>query len=177
MSMNASPPEQKWREDFPYQSERDDHITRRDFTRFLLLVSAGFAVGNGWILAKAALQKSKLVTPVDICSENDLPPGQWRVFNYPDAHSPAILIHRQNGEFIAYSQKCTHLACLVAYEAKSARAPERLICHCHNGQFNIATGEGVAGPPRELRPLPRIALEHANGRIRAIGMHEEVKNG
>ena len=37
---------EKWREDFPTQSERDDHITRRDFTRFLLLISAGFATGN-----------------------------------------------------------------------------------------------------------------------------------
>ena len=50
----------KWREDFPFESEGDDFVTRRDFTRFLCIISAGFATGNAWILGKS-LRKLSLI--------------------------------------------------------------------------------------------------------------------
>lgn len=40
----------KWREDFPYESENEEHITRRDFVRYLSIVSGGFAIGNSLFL-------------------------------------------------------------------------------------------------------------------------------
>ena len=83
--------------------------------------------------------------------------------------TPAILVRRESGELVAFQQKCTHLACPVAYEASRAGQPEHLSCHCHNGRFDVATGEGVSGPPRELRPLGRVALEVDRGRVYAVG--------
>jgi Rieske Fe-S protein len=159
----------KWREDFPFESEGDDFITRRDFTRFLCIISAGFATGNAWILAKTLRKKPKTLPTVEICKTTDLQPGKWMVFRYPDEKTPAMLIRRLNGDFIAFLQKCTHLACPVAYEQDRDGKGELLSCHCHNGTFDIDTGEGVTGPPRELRPLPRLALEIKGDRVIAVG--------
>ena len=171
--------DEKWREDFPTRIEKDEFITRRDFTRFLLLVSGGFAAGNAWILGKTVTREGDAAhAPLDICAADEMQPGQWRVFHYPGKKDPAILIRRRNGEFTAFHQKCTHLACPVAYDAGTADGQERLVCHCHNGKFDIATGQGTAGPPRELRPLPRIDLRVENGRVMATGIsHGEKKNG
>ncbi len=159
----------KWREDFPFESEGDDFITRRDFTRFLCVISAGFATGNAWILSKSLRKKHREPPTVEICKTGDLQPGKWMVFTYPDEKTPAMLIRRLNGDFIAFLQKCTHLACPVAYERDRDGEGEILSCHCHNGTFDIDTGEGLTGPPRELRPLPRLKLEIQNDRVLAVG--------
>ena len=80
-----------------------------------------------------------------------------------------MLIRRLNGDFIAFQQKCTHLACPVAYEKGKDGKGEGLSCHCHNGSFDINTGEGLTGPPRELRPLPRLKLKIEGDKVFAIG--------
>ena len=160
----------KWREDFPYESENDEHITRRDATRFLLLVSGGFALGNALIWVRAQGAEVEPTARVDLGAADQLAPGEWRVFSYPDDRTPAILIRRESGEVIAFQQKCTHLACPVAYERSRDGEGECLSCHCHNGRFDVATGKGVSGPPRELRPLARVALETKDGRLYAVGL-------
>jgi arsenite oxidase small subunit len=159
----------KWREDFPYESENDEYITRRDAARFLLLVSGGLAVGNGLVWVRSWSAPAATTARVDLGPADQLAPGEWRVFGYPDAMTPAILVRRESGELVAFHQKCTHLACPVAYERSHAGEPEHLSCHCHNGRFDVATGEGVSGPPRELRPLGRLALEVEGGRLYAVG--------
>lgn len=168
-SPDKIPTTPKWREDFPFEAEGDDHITRRDFTRFLCIISAGFATGNAWILGKSVRRKSHEPPEMEVCSVNQLEPGKWMTFRYPDEITPAMLIRRLNGDYIAFLQKCTHLACPVAYEQNRDGEGEALTCHCHNGVFDINTGEGVSGPPRELRPLPRITLEVRGDKIIATG--------
>ena len=159
----------KWREDFPFESEGDDFITRRDFTRFLTIISAGFVTGNAWILWKSRRHRDPATPVVDICRTSDLEPGKWMVFHYPDDKSPAMLIRRTNGEFIAFLQKCTHLACPVAYEKNRDGGGESLSCHCHNGTFDIENGEGISGPPKGLRPLPKLELRIDGDRVLAVG--------
>jgi len=160
----------KWREDFPYESENDEHVTRRDATRFLLLVSGGLALGNGLIWVRAHLEGDAPAPRVGLGAASQLAAGTWRVFAYPDPQTPALLIRRESGELIAFQQKCTHLACPVAYERSSAGQDECLSCHCHNGRFDVATGHGVSGPPRELRPLRRVALEVEGDQLYAVGL-------
>ena len=160
----------KWREDFPYESENDDHITRRDATRFLLLVSGGLALGNGLIWLRTRWEESDAHGRIELGVASQLGPGEWRVFEYPNSLTPAILVRRESGELVAFQQKCTHLACPVAYERSRAGDAEHLSCHCHNGRFDVATGEGVSGPPRELRPLRRVELEVTDGRLFAVGL-------
>jgi arsenite oxidase small subunit len=160
----------KWREDFPYESENDEHITRRDATRFLVLASGGLALGNGLTWVRAQRSDDAPAPRVALGAASQLVAGTWRVFAYPDAETPAILIRRETGELVAFQQRCTHLACPVAYERGSASQGEGLSCHCHNGRFDVATGHGVSGPPRELRPLRRIALEIDGDRLYAVGL-------
>lgn len=167
----------KWREDFPYESENDDHITRRDATRFLLLVSGGLAFGNALVWLRARSDHDATAVARDLGPPDQLAPGEWRVFAYPDAITPAILVRRDSGELVAFEQKCTHLACPVAYEPRRGSDGEHLSCHCHNGRFDVATGEGVSGPPRELRPLRRIELGVTDGRLFAVGLSVQGRRG
>jgi arsenite oxidase small subunit len=94
---------------------------------------------------------------------SDLPEGASHLFRYPTRSDPAILVHRPGGNLVAYSQKCTHLGCVVYWGAQE----DELVCPCHEGVFDPSTGEPIAGPPD--RALPRINTEvRADGMIWAI---------
>lgn len=167
---------EKWREDFPFEFEDDNFVSRRDFIRFLTMVSAGLAVGNAAILVKTLVTPDGAVFPErEVASADELTPGNWMVFQYPDAATPSILVRRESGELIAFQQKCPHLACPVTYQPSNGSTPEHLSCHCHNGKFDISTGKGVAGPPRELRPLRVVLLKEQAGKIFATGLAEVRK--
>ena len=46
----------KWRRDFPYTSAGEDNVTRREFTRYLVLASGAFAVGTVAVAAWSSLR-------------------------------------------------------------------------------------------------------------------------
>jgi len=169
---NAEPSIPKWREDFPIEQECDDFITRRDFVRFLGLVSAGFAVGNASILVKSLDDEEGPFPEVDIPEAANLANGSWLVFAYPDPKTPAMLVRREGGDYVAFLQKCPHLACPVSYHKSDEHEGECLRCHCHNGRFDIDSGKGTQGPPRELRPLRQVVLRVEPGRVVATGLNE-----
>ncbi|WP_437671610.1 Rieske 2Fe-2S domain-containing protein [Sorangium sp. So ce131] len=159
-----------WREDFPYESEGDDHVTRRDFARFLVLLSGGLAAGNAVVYLRSRRPPEEPHARREIARVRDLAPGSAVAFRYPDEATPALLIRRADGELVAFEQKCTHLGCPVSYEREGGEGEgECLRCYCHNGRFDVASGEGTSGPPRDLRPLGRIALEVEDGRVFAVG--------
>lgn len=162
----------KWREDFPIEQGFDDVITRRDFVRFLGLVSAGLMVGSGSLLVRSLTQEEGPFPRIEIPGANKLAPGEWLVFSYPDKRTPAMLVRRENGTFISFQQKCPHLACPVSYHKSEEGEGECLRCHCHNGKFDLNSGHGTQGPPRELRPLRQVTLEHHEGVVVATGLNE-----
>lgn len=162
----------KWREDFPIEQHYDDFITRRDFVRFLGLVSAGLMVGNASIVVKSLAAEEGPFPEMDVPGAMDLKSGKWMVFHYPDDKTPAILIRRESGEYIAFHQKCPHLACPVSYHESDGERGEYIGCHCHNGRFDIDTGKGTQGPPRELRPLRQVVLRVEPERVVAVGLNE-----
>ena len=94
--------------------------------------------------------------------------GQSLTFDYPAQHDSCILVRTGENNFVAFSQKCTHLSCAVVPEPEK----KRFLCPCHNGSFDLETGKPLAGPPR--RPLPRIRLEIVNGAIYAVGVEERM---
>ena len=60
-----------------------------------------------------------------------------------------FLVKRSDRDVRVLSATCTHLGCLVAWEADDAQ----FRCPCHGGVFD-ASGKVVSGPPREaLRTL------------------------
>jgi len=76
---------------------------------------------------------------------SELPAGSGHVF--PLGTRPAILVHTPDGQWRAFSARCTHLSCTVRYRPDMGM----LHCPCHDGRFDL-TGKNVGGPPP--RPLP-----------------------
>jgi Rieske Fe-S protein len=155
----------KWRKDFPIDWPEDHFVARRDFTKFMVLTSFAFVVGQAWIVVQNFLRERRGQPPMRrIADLNELPVGQSLVFAYPEAHDTCLLVRTGEKSFVAFSQKCTHLSCAVVPEPEK----RRFFCPCHNGSFDLETGKPLAGPPR--RPLPRIKLEIANGAVYAAGV-------
>ena len=91
-----------------------------------------------------------------IAAESDVAPGSAVTFK--DAGSPAVLVHLDSGDFVAYSAVCTHQGCTVAYKNG------QLACPCHGSVFDPADGAAViAGPAQE--PLPEIPVKVQGGDI------------
>ena len=94
-----------------------------------------------------------------IVAVEDLRVEEPHLFRYPTDRDPAILLLRPDGDLAAYSQKCTHLGCVVFLDAEA----DELVCPCHEGGFSETTGEVLYGPPP--RPLDKIEIEVHNGRV------------
>lgn len=167
---DGRPPEEqpKWRRDFPVDTAQDNFVARRDFTKFMVLISASFVVGQGWIALKTLRGKGESPGPKAIAALDEIAVGQAALFFYPGEHDSCLLVRAGEQEFLAYSNKCSHLSCPVMPDVPSGC----LRCPCHHGSFDLATGRPLAGPPR--RPLARIILEVRDGKVYATGVEERT---
>jgi Rieske Fe-S protein len=158
-----------WRQDFPIDWPQDQYVERRDFMKFMVLTSAAFAVGQLWIAAQNWWRRQNGSYEIRrIASVDDVAVGGTIVFTYPAEHDPCLLVRTSDTEFVAFSQKCTHLSCAVI-----PRPEEGIFfCPCHEGRFDLRSGAPTAGPPR--RPLPRILLDIRGRTIYAVGVEERT---
>ncbi len=154
----------KWREDFPIEWGADNYVTRREFTKFLVLTSGATFLGNGYFVLQHYKKSRQKFAVKAIAHTDELTAGQVKLFHYPEDDSPALLIRLADGEYVAYLQRCTHLSCPVHFAADT----NRLECPCHNGAFDATTGNVLEGPPP--RPLPRILLRTEGNEIFAEGV-------
>ena len=164
---DRSPEDQQpaWREDFPIDWPQDQYVERRDFMKFLVLTSAALTAGQFWIAGQNWLRKRRGLPEIRrIASLADIPAGTSLVFQYPGELDNCVLVRLSERDLVAYSQKCTHLSCAVIPEP----AKGVLHCPCHEGFFDLRSGNPTAGPPR--RPLPRITLEVRGQDIYATGV-------
>jgi nitrite reductase/ring-hydroxylating ferredoxin subunit len=164
-------PEQQppWRQEFPIDSHQDDYRSRRDFTKLMVITSFAFVVGQAWIVLLSRLRRARGEAPLqEIAGVDDLPVGGAKLFHYPGPVDACLLVRVSEGQFVAYGQKCTHLSCPVIPKPEA----QRLHCPCHQGSFDLLTGQPLAGPPR--RPLPRISLSVRDNRIYASGVQKGV---
>jgi len=158
-----------WREQFPVDWPTDDFRSRRDFTKLLGLTSLAFVAGQLWIALlslRRRAKESRSLPETEIASVAELPVGGSKVFDYPRSGAACVLTRVATDRFVAYGQKCTHLSCPVIPRPER----NRLQCPCHEGAFDLATGEPIAGPPR--RPLPRLRLAIRGGSVFAVGLEE-----
>jgi nitrite reductase/ring-hydroxylating ferredoxin subunit len=154
-----------WRQDFPVDWPQDQYVERRDFVKFLTLTSLAFTTGQFWIAGQSWLRRGgDGLAARRIAAVSEVPVGGSLVFNYPDAHDACVLVRMADAEFVAFSQKCTHLSCAVIPRP----AEGVLVCPCHEGLFDLRTGRQLAGPPP--RPLPKIQLEIRGDEIFATGV-------
>ncbi len=162
----SAEPERRWREDFPFTSAGEEQVTRRDFTRYLAAASGAFAAGSAGVAVFASVKPTEVASTQAIIAVRDIPASGSYLFRYPTPADPAILIRLPDGELRAYSQKCTHLGCVVYWDEST----RDILCPCHNGSFEGRTGNPIAGPPD--RPLSKIAIEKRDGVIWALGESE-----
>ena len=108
---------------------------------------------------KSSDKDSKAASSSDgaaIAAESDVAPGSAVTFK--DAGSPAVLVHLDSGDFVAYSAICTHQGCTVAYKNG------QLACPCHGSVFDPADGAAVIAGPAP-KPLPEIPVKVQGGDI------------
>jgi len=125
-------------------------ITRRKFIQFLL----GFSIIStivGMLVPIIAYLMPKEATaglggPVEVGKVEDFPVNASKVVSVSD--KPVIVVNTKAGGLKAFSAICTHLGCIVSWNASRSS----IHCPCHDGFFNPVTGAVVSGPPP--KPLP-----------------------
>lgn len=153
-----------WKEDFDVDWDATDYISRREFTRYLSLSSAGLALGTTGLAAYGSLPKTEPDHPrVELGRVDSYGLNTSTAFEYPEKGKYALLTRHDDGSFSAYSQKCPHLGCAVYYDSHE----KILDCPCHEGFFDARTGDVISGPPQ--RGLNLVELEIVDGVVYAVG--------
>ncbi|WP_336649356.1 Rieske (2Fe-2S) protein [Kocuria rosea] len=93
--------------------------------------------------------------PVDAGAVEDLPVGSAVKFDRDGVQ--AVVSRPDPDTVVAFSPVCPHQGCMVAPQE------ELYVCPCHSSQFDLTTGEVLAGPAGSgLEPYPASV---ADGRI------------
>ena len=134
-----------WKRDFPYQAVSEEEVTRREFARYLVLGAGTIAVANVGLAAVDPTAHAS--TPANRGRSSPLARRRCgrapTCSAIPSDDDPAILVRLSDTEVVAFSQKCTHLGCVVYYEPDE----QRWHCPCHEGNFEARTGDVISGPP------------------------------
>lgn len=96
-------------------------------------------------------------TMVSAGDENALPVGQAKMVQ--SRGRPIIVIRQSQERFRAFSAICTHLGCVVQWDA----AGKVIACPCHAAVFSV-DGKIISGPPP--RPLAEYPVMLIDGEIR-----------
>ncbi len=153
-----------WRDEFSVFTADERYVSRRQFSKFLVLTSLAMFVGNLWILVRSWFSHRASYPAATVARIDEIPVGGVKLFPYPTPQEQCIMVRTAATEYVAYSQKCTHLSCAVFY----SREKNRLECPCHNGAFSVKDGSVLQGPPR--RPLPRLELQRHGDELVAMGV-------
>jgi len=125
--------------------------TRRAFLAAAGAAGIGYAAALGYPIYRYLASPAEMaastsaIAEVSLKDAQKLPAGAVLMFKF--GSSPAMLIHQQDGAWVALSAVCTHLGCTVQYEPQM----NRIHCACHGGVYDPRTGANVSGPPP--RPL------------------------
>ncbi len=103
-------------------------------------------------------------TPVAgrIAQVSAVPKNSAVSFTIPSSGDAGVLVHLNNGQFVAYDALCTHAGCQVDYDPSS----QLLQCPCHGAAFDPAKNAEVVNPPAPT-PLAsvKITVDSATGAI------------
>lgn len=83
-----------------------------------------------------------------------IPTDQSLTFNDPSL-GPIILIHLDNGQFVAYSSICTHAGCQVQFDPSG----RNIVCPCHGAVFDPYNSAQVLGGPAPY-PLQKVPIQY-----------------
>ena len=116
----------------------------------------GYGGANAGGNSDGGSKKAAAPDKAAIAAESEVAPGS--AVKFKDAGSPAVLVHLDNGDFVAYSAVCTHQGCTVAYKNG------QLVCPCHGSIFDPANGAAVVNGPAQ-RPLPELPVNVRGGEV------------
>ena len=154
----------RWRAEFPYHWDADDLTSRRELLQFAVYTSGALFSVTALLALLGLVRRPRTLHAQPIERVDAIAEGEPVYFRYPEPDDEAVLLRLADGRFVAYSQKCTHLSCAVYFQPEQ----HRLFCPCHDGIFNVETGDPEAGPPE--RRLPRIALRQEGDMLYAVGV-------
>lgn len=141
-------------------------LDRRGFMKTLVGAAGVFAISSlpwGAMAAKELTGLGEKEYPHKKIADVDaVGIGESVDFHFPGEHDSAILIRTSEKNYVAYQNACTHLRCPVYWVKEEGE----MVCPCHHGKFDVATGVPTGGPPR--RPLPEIRVKVENGAIYAV---------
>ena len=101
-------------------------------------------------------------TTTAIAQVNAVPTNSAVTFTIPSNSDPGVLIHLNNGKFVAFDATCTHAGCPVQYDPSS----QHLLCPCHGAEFDPANAAAVVQGPTNtpLTSVP-IRVDNSTGAI------------
>lgn len=78
-----------------------------------------------------------------VASADDVGNGEMARFKLAEA---IVAVANLDGGFYAFDDVCTHKGCSLS---KGDLEGTSVICPCHGGQYDLASGAVLAGPPPE----------------------------
>src|SRR5438094_112622 len=97
------PADAQWAKDFPIDVAQDNYVARRDFTKFMVLTSFAFFVGQCCIGIGNVIRRRRGQPPKKLIVRLDqMAIGSSISFAYPDEHDPCLLIRRGENDLVAY---------------------------------------------------------------------------
>jgi Rieske Fe-S protein len=139
--------------------EPPDRMTRRSFLDWLL-AGGGAVVGASMIGPAIAYvwpstQRGPVQQRVEVGAVDTWEPWTGKAVA---VNEKPVLVVRMGQQFRAYSAVCTHLGCLVHWEAQK----KEFLCPCHAGTFD-QSGKVVSGPPP--KGLTEFAATVVQGKV------------
>jgi cytochrome b6-f complex iron-sulfur subunit len=133
--------------------QKEHTAGRRDFLSLLLRLWSMFAVvpvGNVILRFIAPLKNNDFAREsLRVGGVADILQNSAKIVRFNK--DPVIVVRTEQGQFKAFSARCTHLGCIVQF--KTDDGPPHFACNCHQSQFDI-NGNNFAGPaPRPLTAL------------------------
>lgn len=124
-------------------SEEDPRGPRR--RQFLNLAIGGsataFGVAMGYPVVRFAAPRPPMESgPVGVGKIEEFPIGAAKPVLANDR--PVLIVRDADGQVRAFSAICTHLQCIVGYNADR----KRIECPCHQGVYSTE-GQHISGPP------------------------------
>jgi len=89
-----------------------------------------------------------------IAQISSVPVNSSTTFTLASNGDPGILVHLNNGQFVAFDATCTHAGCPVDYDPSS----QQLICPCHGATFDPTRAAAVTDGPAQT-PLVSVPIK------------------
>jgi len=165
-----------YRKDEPGEEPAGEPVSRKRFLASLVGGISGVIAATvatplvGYFLSPLWRKHPPIFTPVARVEE--IPVGEPTFITYEQRvrdgwyistlSKGAWIVNKNNGEFIVYDPRCTHLNCPYYWD----RDKGMFQCPCHDGKFDM-DGNVIGGPPP--RPLDRLEFTIEKGSILVSG--------